>query len=185
MAKAHLASFLHGLGGALGDYVYRRHRGGTVLQRRPVFKQPWSAAQQTTRATFGAGSAFAAKIKADPVLRALYAEHGRRRQLNYRQMAIRDYFTPPTIADLRPDGFTPATGGRLCVEAHDDFEVVRVRYVLRAADATLVAEGEAQRTQGWEIVVPPPPAGAPPAANATITAYDRPGNATERTFPLL
>ena len=155
-----------------------------MLQRRPTFTKPWSEAQGKTRTTFGGGSQFAATIKADPLLRELYAARGRRRQLNYRQMAIRDYFHAPSVDALLTAGYTAPAGGELVVRASDDFEVVRVILALHAADGNVVAEGDAiLRDRFWHFTVPPSAGGNPPV-NAAVTAFDRPGNSTTRQFPL-
>jgi hypothetical protein len=185
MAKVHLNSALNNISGCLGSHVYRRYRKKTVLQRRPVFTQPWSAAQKETRATFGGGSAYAEKIKADPVLRELYKERGRRRLLNYRHMAIRDFFNPPTVGDLDTTGYKAPTGGVLVVHATDDFEVVRVHFALSNAAGADVFAGDATPDGiSWRFTAPPPAPGVAAPVTVVVTAYDRPGNATERKFPL-
>jgi hypothetical protein len=48
MPKVHLNTALTGLSGTLDGRVYRRYRGRVVLQRRPVFRRPWSDAQTRT-----------------------------------------------------------------------------------------------------------------------------------------
>src|SRR3954468_2267538 len=123
MPTVHLNSALNAVSGKIGDFVYRRYRGKTILQRRPRFTHAWTAKQEGTRATYAGGSAYAAIVKADPVLRARYAARGRRRQLNYRQMAIRDFFNPPSVDKLQTSRYCAATGGVLQASARDDFEV--------------------------------------------------------------
>lgn len=185
MPTVHLNSALHGVSGHFGDLVYRRYRGRTILQRRARFTQPWSAAQEKTRATFAGGSAYAAQVAADPALRALYAQRGARRRLNFRQMAIRDYFNPPSLGELDRTAYRAGTGGRLAIEACDDFEVVRVSMELHDASGTVTTQSDAAHTgRFWECQVPAPATGVSPPRAVTVTAYDRPGNATARRFPL-
>jgi len=185
MARARLNPALTSINGNVDGYVYRHYRGRTVIQRKPVFTQPWSEAQAKTRTTFAGGSAFAAKVKADPELRAFYTQAGKRQKLNYRQMAIRDYFNPPTVDGLETYRYSPAKGGELRVDATDALGVARVRYELRDATGAQLAAGDATLGDvAWSCTLAPAPATAARPFAILITAEDRPGNATSRTFPL-
>lgn len=184
MAKVNLGSVLHGLSGAIGDQVFRRYRGRTVVQRRPVFTQPWSEAQTETRHTFAGGSRYAAQVKADPALRELYATRGKRRRLNYRQMAIRDFFHAPKVDAVDTSAYQGETGGRLTVRASDDFEVVRVTIALQDPAGNIVATCEtAACNSTWQGELPAV-AHDPASMKIVVTAFDRPGNATTRAFPV-
>jgi hypothetical protein len=71
------------------------------------------------------------------------------------------------------------------IDASDDFEVVQVKVALRDAEGGTVFAGEASLKQTqWYFNVPPAPAGAKSVAQIEVTAFDRPGNATTRTFLL-
>lgn len=185
MAKAHVNRFLNGLSGTIDDHVFRRHRGKTILQRKPTFTLPRTEAQVATMKTFSEGSKFAALVKADPDLRRRYATRGRKVKLNFRHMAIGDYFHAPTVEHFDADRYTAAGGGTLTIVAADDFEVVRVAVTLHDADDRVVASGDAVGQRDvWQFEVAPPVGGAKPPVRATVTACDRPGNATTEEFPL-
>ncbi len=185
MAKAHVNRFLKGLSGTIDGHVFRRHRGKTILQRKPTFTLPRSDGQVATMKTFSEASKFAALVKADPDLRRLYATRGRKVKLNFRHMAIGDYFHAPTVEHFGTGQYTAAGGGTLVILAKDDFEVVRVAVTLHDADAGVVAAGDAVGQDGvWRFAVASPASGAKRPVRATVTACDRPGNATTEEFPL-
>jgi hypothetical protein len=185
MAKVQLNPALNHISGKIDGYVHRRYRGRNFLQRRPVFTQPWSEGQQQQRATFAGGSQFAATIGADPALREFYRECGRRFELNYRQMALRDYFNPPEVHGLERG--SEATGGpdTLIVRAYDAVAVVRVSIVIRdPAGATVCSGDAALRNEAWHFPLPALPADPVAPLTVVVTAYDRPGNRAEKSFPL-
>jgi hypothetical protein len=186
MPKAGPHSLLNHTRGKISQFVCRSFRGRTIIQRAPVFTQPWSDAQKQTRATFSGGSAYARRVAADPLLRDRYKACAHRHRLTYRHMAIRDYFNPPEVTGLVVANYTPASGGHLIAGAADDFEVARVTFTFYAADGTLLHESAAAPVNGdWHLTVPPPPPGAPLAARVTITAYDHPANSDTKSFALL
>jgi hypothetical protein len=186
MAKVDCNGLLSSISGRVGDLVYRRVGRQTIAQRPPQHRPPRSAGQRKTQGVFGGGSAFAAEIvKPNSELRALYAQRGRRRHLNFRQVAIRDFFHPPHVDALNRAGYSPSAGGPLVISASDDFEVVRVTCVLRRADGTIVAFGDAKpKFTHWEYGAPPAASLSERATVAVITAFDRPGNFAVQEFPL-
>ena len=126
--KVHLNSALGSLHGKIEGYVFRRYRGKQILQKTPTFTQPWGAGTLAQRKEFGGADAwYKSVIKPNPDLVNLYRERGKKKQLNYRQMALRDFFNPPTIDGLYLSDYRPADGGLIKVSATDDFEVRRER----------------------------------------------------------
>ena len=184
MASIDPHSPLHAVYGSLDGLVFRRHRGRVVCYRKPRFVQPRTGAQLVTQGRFGGGSAYARRVAAEASgLLAQYRERGKPRGLNYRQMAIRDFFHPPVVQELLADDFHPVTGGPLRVWARDDFEVVSVGVCVRDRAGQVVAEGPAQcDAPAWRFTVPARPAEAEPAATVEVTACDHPGNRTVRVF---
>lgn len=184
MAHADIDTALGAIHGKLDGFVYRTYRGRTFICKKPEFAGPRAPGQLETQATFAEGSAFADLVKADPELRAFYGAAGKRRRNNYRQMAISDYFSVPEIVRFDATDYSPATGGPLKVSALEKVEVARVHVALLAADGTCVLEGEALGIQPHVWDVPPLTTGVPIPVRAVVTAYDRPGNATTKEFPL-
>jgi hypothetical protein len=185
MPKVGLYSLLNDTRGKMSQFVCRRFRGRTIIQRAPVFTQPWSDAQKQTRATFSGASAYARCVAANPTLRDRYKARADRHRLTYRHMAIRDYFHPPEVTGLVVGTYTAANGGLLIAHATDDFEVARVIFALYDAGGTLLHESAARPVNGdWHLTVPPPASGAPLAARVTITAYDHPAHSDAKSFVL-
>src|ERR1043165_9077063 len=162
MPTVHLNCVLNGISGHFDDLVFRRYRGKTVTQRKPRFTLPWGAGTLRTRNTFAGGSAFAARVGADPVLRAYYHQRGARRQLNFRQMAIRDYFSIPEVCGLRRNGYLPDQGGLVHINAGGKVGLCRLRPAVDAAGGPRLGDGDAPRDPPplWPFVAPPPPADA-------------------------
>lgn len=179
MARVILSTAIGQASGTVGDLVFRQHNGTTVWQKKPLRRMPWSRRQGHHRDTFGAGAAYAAKVRTDPELRRAYvaAWRRRRKRLNYWQAAIHDYFHAPEIDRMALRDYTPAAGGQLVIDARDDFMVARVHVATRDAAGTLLTFGEAQFESGaWHFTIPPPAVNALPAAVAVVTVFDRPGN---------
>jgi hypothetical protein len=155
------------------------------MQKKPVFKLPWTPKQKAARSTFAAASQYALEVKRNPELVLKYKQRGEWRNRNFRHMAMRDYFNPPEIWDLHLGDYQANTGGLLAIDAHDDFEVVRVECVVTDASGTVVAAGQATlRDNHWEFAVPPPNNGAKPAASVIVTAYDWPEHGAMKRFEL-
>lgn len=190
MAHVEVNTALGSLHGTLGGHVFRKRGNKTIIQSRYQRTAPIGPGQSRTMRTFGDASQwFRVVVKADPVLHALYRKRGRERRkgrLNSRQMAIRDYFHPPEVDQLDFNHYDPAAGGRLLIHASDDFEVVRVVVTLRDADGAVFSTGDAQAVYGmWHYGAPALPAAGKLPAAAEVTAYDRPGNATTKSFLLV
>lgn len=184
MAKVILNRLLDSACGTVDGMVLRRYRGRVVLQRKPQFTEPRTAAQLATQGRFGGGSIYAAQVKADPALRELYRTRGKTCELNYRQMAIRDFFNAPLIREVSFPPPTALAGGELLVEAIDDFEVIAVTVAVRDEAAAIIAEGNAQLdSAGWRFLLPSSHESKPHSVE--VTATDRPGNCTRRVveFP--
>lgn len=184
MAHADIDTALGAIHGKLDNHVYRTYRGRTFLQKKPEMPQARAAGQLETQQTFAGGSAYADRVKADPDLLAFYRKAGRSRELNYRQMAIRDYFSAPQVSRFNADDYRAETGGPLKVSALEKVSVARVHIALIAADGTCVLEGEARGIEPWVWDAPALPAGTPMPVRAIVNAYDLPGNVTTREFPL-
>jgi hypothetical protein len=186
--KAQLNSALTAVRGSLaGDHqTYRTYRGKQFIQRKPTFTKPWGEGTIAIRKSFGAADQWWKEVvKPSPELTAIYREKGKARNLNYRQMAIRDFLNPPEVNSIRPLEFQLLQGGTLEIDACDDLQVVRVSYVVRDAAGGTFAEGDTALTYGtWRFTLPASVAGAKLPATVEVTAYDLPGNVGKKTFSL-
>ncbi len=183
--KVRLNTALASVHGATDGYVYRSYRGKQFVQKKPVFTGDWGAGTVKQRGQFAAAAKwYETVVKPNPELVALYREKGKAKQLNYRQMALRDFFNPPEVLQVVD---LSIRGGpqRLSLGVTDDFEVVRVTAVLRDDTSKVILETEVPaKDANFTLEVPPVVAGAKPPASIEVTAYDRPGNKTTKVFPL-
>ena len=185
MARVRTSGLLGAIAGQIDGYVFKTYRGRTILTKKPAFTSGWSKAQKETRKTFKAASDFSETIKADPELLEAYKAKGRRLRLNYRQMALRDAFNPPSVDALDVSRFKRDAGGTLAITASDDFAVTGVSVAVMDTAGRVLANGEARYARGvWHFDVPSAKSTAGAPASAVVTAHDRPGNVTTRTFPL-
>jgi hypothetical protein len=185
--KVDLNSGLEGLHGKADGYVYRKYRGKQIRQKKPTFSGEWGAGTVKQRACFESASKWYEEVvKPDPVLVALYRNKGYKRKLNFRQMAMGDYFNPPRVGGIFWHESVPGQPRKAWLDVRDDFEVVRVVVMLRDADGKLCHETDADRVKDrFYVTLPPETEGAKPPASIEVTAYDRPGNKATRTFELV
>ena len=127
MAKVELNPALAGLRGKMDGWVYRQQNGQTVaVPYWPASDDAPSAAQQGGRERFRAAQAYASKILADPLQRALYRKLGAEQKRPPNAVLISNFLTPPTIDQVELEGYAGGAGHVIRILATDAIEVVGV-----------------------------------------------------------
>lgn len=182
MAKTPVNSGLEAVSGRLGAWVYRVVEGETVIAPRPQLDpdRPSSQAQQDVRERFRLAAGYAKRVFDDPVRKASYLQLALRRGVSAARLfgfVLQDFSRPPVVTAIVATEYNRQPGSVIDVHAKDDGEVVKVLVAIKAADGTVLEQGEAPvGDYGWRYVA----TAAAPAGALTIeaTAIDRPGNKT-------
>jgi hypothetical protein len=186
MAKTPVNSGLEQVRGRIGGWVYRLLEGETIIATRPrrATEDRPSDEQKAVRERFRRAATYARSIYADPVRKAAYLELAARRGVPASRLfgfIVGDYARPPEVTTLDVTDYRRAGGGAVRVYATDDGEVELVSVAVKAADGTVLEEGDAVAVDAfWRfsnaVAVP---AGAPVTVEAT--AIDRAGNRTVKS----
>jgi hypothetical protein len=185
MSKVRLNPILEGMRGKVGDLVFKRFEGQTIVSRRPQqVHQPNSPAQLAAREKFRQAAAYAKAAFANPAIRALYAPKAKAKNLSTFALMIADFFKAPTIDEVDLSAYTGQTGQVIRVRAIDDFEVMGVSVqmlepdtheqidggdAVKALDGTWVFTAQANIPHGHTFTI-------------EVTATDRPGHKTVKTL---
>ena len=173
-----------GISGKVGGLVFRKQPDGspTVIAAapKPQNRKPRrgeAANQQRFREAVDYGN----RVKADRVLRPLYAARQTAKLRSAYHVALADARNPPRVEEYAAPALPLAPGQTIQVRATDDFEVTRVGVRLEAPDGTLLEEGEAVASTAanpddwWHYAVR---GTVERGSRLVATAWDRPGNAT-------
>lgn len=186
MAKTPVNSGLEQVRGRVGAWVYRLLEGETIIAPRPrrITDDNPTEGQKTVRERFRRGAAYARAIFADPVRKADYLRLAGRRGVPPSRLfgfIVQDYARPPEITAVDVADYRRAGGGAVRVYAADDGEVELVTVAIKAADGTVLEEGDAVAVDAfWRF---PNAVAAPAGEPVTIeaTAIDRAGNRTVKS----
>lgn len=158
MAKISGNPAVKGARGMVNDtLVYRRGQDGLILCGAPEksSKAP-SVKQVEHREKFRLANFYAARVKANPELLALYEQAAAQR--NYRSVhafIVADYFSEPKVVDYIPDPGTvekPGDGISVCVV--DEMFARSVTLEIQAPDGTVLVSGAATMGadyQSWTL----------------------------------
>jgi hypothetical protein len=139
--------------------------------------QTESDVQRGIRSKFKLAAAYARVAIADPATKQLYSKMASPGQTAF-NLALADYFTPPTVDNIDTDGYTGVVGSKIEIEANDDFMVKSVDVKIAKADGTLIEQGPAvadglkwtyTATQANPVLS---------GTKITVTAKDLPANMT-------
>jgi hypothetical protein len=111
---------LFGLRGRVGDFVFRRVYGKTVVSRRPGKQDPakQSEGRKKTRSDFKEAVAWATSVLRDPLQKAYYKQRAREWNLtNAYIAAIKDHMRNPAVKQERKAISAPA--GKPEVSLHE------------------------------------------------------------------
>lgn len=177
MADVGLNPVLERFRGAIGNLVFKRFFGRTVVARKadPSGREP-TPAQTAVRSRFRLAASYAQSVFADPGRKAAYATVAAVRGSPIFSLAMTDYLTPPVVHSLDLAAYRGRAGDLVQVEATDDFEVMGVTVVIRNDGGEVLEQGPANLVNGrWQY-----PATVTIAAGETVTveatASDRPGH---------
>jgi hypothetical protein len=132
-----------GLSGRIKQLVFRQWQGQTVVASAPSPSSiPATAGQQLTRVTFREAAIYAKAVLTDTVIKLAYKAKTKRGQSPY-NLAIADFFKPPTIGNIDASAYTARAGSFITAQVTDDFQVASVEVRFENASGQLVEAGAA------------------------------------------
>jgi hypothetical protein len=182
MAKIELNAAVGAIRGKMDGWVYRQHRGQTVVQpHRILEKGEPTAAQHTQRERFRAAQAYAAEVLANPLRRQEYQKLGVERKRPPNALLVANFLTPPVIEQVEFSGYAGGQGEPIWIVASDAIEVVDVTIAIRGADDVVIESGPAAKDHGvWVYrTTTTIPANAP--RQIEVTARNRARTEAKRT----
>jgi hypothetical protein len=134
MAKVQRKAGILGLGGSIGDKVYRQLPDGrTIVSRKPDFSQrEFSQSQKDTQARFKRAVAYAREASRAQPIYALLAEG---KPTNAYNLALSDWFKPPVIHTIE------RRGGSVWVTASDNIMVTEVYIKILDGEGNVLEQG--------------------------------------------
>lgn len=181
MAKATNA-LTQGLSGKVSGLVFRQNANGTVSvgdAPRPSSKAP-TAGVLAQRQKFQQAAFYGRAMQQDPALKAAY-ETGLDANTNSAYtVAVADFLNAPNITAVDFAAYRGQPGDIITIQATDDFALAEVRVLIQNPDGTTVEEGPAAPDpDGYTFRYTATTANKSLAGDKiTVTATDRPGNAT-------
>ncbi len=168
--------------GTLGkEIVFRDWDGKTVVAKVPKKRKKGPSPEQAEiQKRFLRATRFARGVVKNPDqgMAEAYAANLRPRQ-NVYSRAVEDFMNSPEVFSINTREYTGASGGKIVVNADDDFRVVSVRVEIYAANGQLLessrTEQDPSNTLDWNFTATMP--NSPVAGTKIIAiATDVPGN---------
>lgn len=170
---------LQGWSGKIGNIIFYQRNGKTVARKVSTArrKKP-SPKQEEQKYKFKKAAAYAHQVTRELQWKQAY-ETAASPGLSAYNMAMADYFHPPTIRSVNTSKYTGKKGSTITAVALDDFKVVRVVVRVTNELGRLVEQGDAVKQRGntWKytsLVSNRRVKGF----GITVIAYDLPGNLT-------
>lgn len=183
MANVKLNPILERIRGQVGDLVFRRFQGRTILSRKPDLAGVVpSEAQLAHKERFRQAALYGKVVMADAAQKSLYVEAAKERGKPVFSLTVADYLNPPVVTGVDLSGYAGVVGDAITIAAVDDFEVSGVQVQLSDGDGSELEAGSALRGQDGFWVYTATTAVAPgTTVRVVVTAIDRPGGTGEAT----
>ncbi len=142
-------------------------------------KKPMSQSQLEVQGRFRAASQYAKKQVADADRFAMYEEGISKKMKSAYAVAFNDALTPPRVDEINTSDYYGAVGDIISIQAHDDFEVARVRVTIKHGNGIVVEEGDAVKENDairyWKYSAKVKNQHLM-STTISVTAFDYPGN---------
>jgi hypothetical protein len=185
MAKTKLNPILEQVRGQVGDLVFKRYQGETVLARKPDLDgvEP-TQAQLAARENFRQATLYGKMVMADPDAKAIYEQAAKERGQPVFSVLVADYYNAPSVNYVDLGGYSGKVGDKVTILAHDDFAVVGVTVALANGNGQSIETGAATESAPgsgrWMYTATQAvPTGT--TVRVTVTATDRPGHTGVKT----
>lgn len=180
MAKTRLNPILEQVRGQVGDLVFKRYQGETILSRKPDMEgvEP-TEAQLAHRERFRQAALYGKMVLADPTTKTIYEQEAKDRGQPVFSLTLADFFNAPTVDQVDMSGYSGKVGDEIAVRASDDFQVMQVAVAVANANGQVIENGAATETppnSGRWVFTATQAVPTGTAVRVTVTATDRPGH---------
>ena len=170
--------------GTIGDLVYRKVKGKTIVAVKPDADRPVSQAEVAHRKNFSEAAAWATDAMENQEMRQTYEELGYERDIPARAVAVSDFLVRPSIEPLDLSSYVGQTGNHIYFAATDNVGVTGARVTISDTEGNPFESGIAneidQKAGLWMYrTLSAVPAGTD--VQILVQVNDRPGNITELT----
>lgn len=131
-----------GLSGKLGQFIFRRWYGKTVLTIKAARYNKKSALQVQRQLLFRQAIAYAKTAISDPSLFKFYSSKTKGAQRPY-NVAISDFLSPPVIHEVDLSRYDGSIGSTIKALVTDNGRVAQVNIRIEKPDGSLIEKGEA------------------------------------------
>jgi hypothetical protein len=168
--------------GTIGDLVYKKYRGKTVVALKPEGKRRVSEAQSEHQQTFSQAATWAKAAVKDQELYPIYKALGDQREISAYAAAMADALKPPAIKGLDLTEYSGQAGDPIYFLATDNGEVRKALVAISDADGRTLEEGSAVEIDGdtgYRMYTTNSAIPVDTTVVVTVKVIDRPGNITE------
>jgi hypothetical protein len=185
MAHTQLNPVLINIRGKIGDLVFNRQNGGTVISKLPSFDGRESTeARKAIQQKFRQAVIYGKMVMADPATRALYADAAKEDHKPIFSLTVADFFNTPTVDEVDLTKYSGEVGSEIAVRASDDFDVVEVEVAISDTEGRPIENGSATKSSvdlgRWTYKATTRVA-PETAIRVEVTATDRPGHTGTKT----
>jgi hypothetical protein len=166
--------------GSVNNLTYRQRHGKVFASVKPDLSnvQP-SEAQIAHQQRFKAAAAYGKTVMADPVVRALYQQAAKERDIPIFALTVADFMHTPSITDTDLSAYNGLVGDVIKIMATDDFGVASVHITIsKAQTGETIESGNAIETglgSGLWLYTATSAAPAETDVQINVVAADRPG----------
>ena len=184
MANVKMNPVIDEMRGKVGELVFKRYGDALIVTRAPsTSDHEGTPGQLAVRERFREAALYGKLALAQPAVREVYMAMARERKCPVTSLTIADFFHAPVVDKLDVAEYTGQIGQAIVVQAHDDFEVVKVTVRIDNG-AELVESGlateEPPRSGRW-VYTTQQAVSDVTGVQVTATANDRPGNVGTKT----
>ncbi|MHC1769975.1 MAG: hypothetical protein AB9869_37780 [Verrucomicrobiia bacterium] len=185
MAKQRINPSVGEIQGKIGDLVFYTRKGKPCVRRAPRRRKPATTAEKKNQGQFGQASKFASAALEDPVARARYERAAEVTGASAYNIAVRDYYETPVLAEIDLSQYTGRSGELISLTVRDGvIEAAQVQVKIADMANTVLEKGSAVKgpdsfTWGYTAQQDLAPN---LALSITITARDQAGNRTQKTL---
>ena len=145
MAKVHPSNLvINGLSGRLGNIVFRRVNGQTIVSRLPIRrKKADTTAQKEIKRKFKEAVLYARTIRSNKEVWQQYAAMGATQGKSAFNMAVSDFYSYPEVLALATDSYQGYPGDNIAVIMKTADLLKYVTLVIITPDGTILESGKA------------------------------------------
>ena len=166
--------------GSVKELTYRQRHGKIFASVKPDLSnvQP-SEAQVVHQQRFKAAAGYGKTVMADPIIRALYQQAAKERDIPIFALTIADFMHTPSITNLDLSAYNGQVNDVIKIQAQDDFSVASVHVTLTTfqTDEAIESGNAVETAPGSGLWLYTATAAMPAGTNVRINvvAADRPG----------